>query len=64
MSVEFLKVEDLAEMLQVSPRQVIALCKSEDSPLPHVRIGGRSPRFRKSDVDNWFSKNLQNPISV
>lgn len=64
MANEFLKVADLAEMLQVSPRQVIALCKSEDTPLPHVRIAGRSPRFRRSDVDDWFSKNLSNPIGV
>lgn len=64
MASEFLKISDLAEMLQVSPRQVINLCKTEDTPLPHVKINGRSLRFRKSDVDAWFSKNLNNPISV
>lgn len=64
MASEFLKINDLAEMLQVSPRQVINLCKAEGTPIPHVKINGRSLRFRKSDVDAWFSKNLNNPISV
>jgi len=58
MSQDILKVDEAAELLQVSPKQLLNLCKDEENPLPHIRINGRSPRFRKSDIDRWFDKQL------
>ena len=63
MQQEILKVKDVAELLQLSPRQVMNLCKTDSpNPLPHIQINGRALRFRKSDVDLWFSKNLVSAI--
>lgn len=60
----FLKVADVAELLQLSPRQILNLCNKDKAhtPLPHMRVNGRSLRFRKSDVDAWFSKHLVNVV--
>jgi excisionase family DNA binding protein len=54
----FLKVDQVAEILQVSPRQVLNMCKDEENKIPHIRINGRSLRFRKSDLDRWFDKHI------
>lgn len=60
---EILKVKEVAEMLQLSPSQVLNLIKDgAEAPMPHIRINGRSPRFRKSDVMAWFTKNLVNAV--
>ena len=65
MQQEILKVSDVAELLQMTPWQILKLCKSDaKTPIPHIRINGRSLRFRRSDVEAWFSKNLQNTIVV
>jgi len=57
-NVSLLKVGDVAEILQLSPRQVLNLCKSTaTTPLPHLKINNRSLRFRRSDLDRWFEKN-------
>lgn len=54
----FLKVADVAELLQLSTRQILNLVKDDaHTPLPHIRVNGRSLRFRKSDIDAWFEKN-------
>ena len=53
-----LKVGEVAEILQLSTRQVLNLCKgTAHTPLPHLKINGRSLRFRTSDIDKWFAKN-------
>ncbi len=53
-----LKVGEVAEVLQLSTRQVLNLCKLDShTPIPHLKINGRSLRFRKSDIDKWFEKN-------
>ncbi len=52
------KVGEVAEILQLSSRQVLNLCKLDsNTPLPHLKINGRSLRFRRSDIDKWFAKN-------
>jgi len=53
---EILKLKDVAELLQLSPKQIISLCKAEENKIPHVRIHGRNLRFRRSDIDTWFDK--------
>jgi excisionase family DNA binding protein len=56
---KFLKVKEVAELMQLSPRQVLNLCKEDaGAPIPHLKINGRSLRFRKSDLEAWFSKNV------
>jgi excisionase family DNA binding protein len=56
-NVSLLKISDVAEVLQISTRQVLNLCKpTAHTPLPHVRVNGRSIRFRPSDLDKWFTK--------
>jgi predicted DNA-binding transcriptional regulator AlpA len=58
MQQEILKVNDVAELLQLSARQILNLCKSDaHTPIPYVKINNRSLRFRRSDVDAWLSKN-------
>jgi predicted DNA-binding transcriptional regulator AlpA len=65
MQVEFLKVKDLATMLQLTPVQVHNLCRSDSkTPLPFIRINGHSFRFRRSDVEAWFAKHIQNSTIV
>ena len=55
---EFLKVGDLAEMLQMSKRAIFNLCKSDShTPIPHIRVNGHSLRFRRTDVEAWLAKN-------
>ena len=59
MQQEILKVKDVAEILQLSPRQVLNMCKSDTkTPLPHIKINGRGLRFRREDLQKWFDKNL------
>ena len=53
---EILKLKDVAELLQLSPKQVINLCKDSENKIPHIRIYGRNLRFRRSDVDAWFTR--------
>jgi excisionase family DNA binding protein len=53
----FLKVAEVAEIMQVSERQVLNMCKSEKTPIPHIRVNGRAIRFRRADLDKWFEKN-------
>ena len=58
MSQEILKVADVAELLQVSPRQVQNMCKEDsNTPIPHIKVNGHQLRFRRSDVDAWMTKN-------
>jgi len=55
---EILNLKQVAELLQLSPRQVMNMCKGDSpNPLPHIQINGRALRFRKSDIDAWFAKN-------
>jgi excisionase family DNA binding protein len=62
-NVVLLKLGEVAEILQISTRQVLNLCKLEaKTPLPHMRVNGRSLRFRKSDLEKWFEKNLISAI--
>ena len=63
MQQEILKVADVAELLQLSPRQILNLAKEDaKTPLPYIKINGRSLRFRKSDVEAWFTKYLVNAV--
>lgn len=57
---EILKVTDVAELLQLSPRQILNLCREDaKKPIPHIRVNGRGEvRFRRSDVNAWFEKHL------
>jgi excisionase family DNA binding protein len=57
MQQEILKVNDVAELLQLTTWQVLNLCKVDaHTPLPHIRVNGRSLRFRRADVDAWLTK--------
>ena len=54
----FLKVNEVAAILQLSRRQVLNLCKDDaPTPLPHLKVNGRFLRFRMSDIQAWFEKN-------
>jgi predicted DNA-binding transcriptional regulator AlpA len=65
MEQEILKLNDVAELLQLSPRQVMNMCKEDaNTPIPHIKVNGRSLRFRASDVNAWLNKNTKNAISV
>jgi predicted DNA-binding transcriptional regulator AlpA len=60
---KLLKVDDVAELMQLSPRQVLNLCKEDvGTPIPHIKVNGRSLRFRQSDIDAWFCKNVISAI--
>ena len=49
MQEQFLKVKEVAELLQLSPRQILNLCKEDaNTPMPHLRVGRHSIRFRRS----------------
>ena len=55
---EILKVNDVAELLQLSARQILNLCRSDaHTPIPHIKVNGRSLRFRRADIDAWMTKN-------
>jgi helix-turn-helix protein len=50
-----LKVGEVAEILQLSARQILNLCKSTaHTPLPHLKINNRSLRFRRADLEVTF----------
>ena len=58
MQQEILKVKEVADLLQLSARQIMNLCKSDaHTPLPHIKVNGRSLRFRRADIDAWMTKN-------
>ena len=58
MQQELLKVKDVAEMLRMSQRQILNLCKEDaHTPMPHIRVNSHSLRFRRADVDAWLTKN-------
>jgi len=52
---EFLTVEELAELLKVSPRTIRRIIKRKEMPV--IRIG-RQLRFRRQDVDNWLDTKI------
>jgi predicted DNA-binding transcriptional regulator AlpA len=63
MQQEILKVNDVAELLQLSHRQVLDLCKSDaPKPMPHIKVNARSLRFRRSDIDAWLTKNTVSAV--
>ena len=47
---EVLTVEQVAELLQVSPKRVRQL------PIPQVRLGPRTIRFRREDVERFIER--------
>lgn len=47
-----LRKEDLADLLNISPRHVTRLILTGGVPAP-IRFG-RSVRWRKADVDRWL----------
>jgi len=58
MQQEILKVNDVAELLQLSTRAILNLCKRDShTPIPHIRINGHSLRFRRADLEAWMNKN-------
>jgi excisionase family DNA binding protein len=50
MTEQLMTAKQVAELLQVSPRQVFQLAR--DKAIPSIRIH-TSVRFRKSDLDTW-----------
>lgn len=59
MSNEIMTVEDVAEYLQLSSRQIANLTKNGGIPFLKIET---SIRYRKSDVDAWLATKLQNPL--
>jgi excisionase family DNA binding protein len=47
-----LTAKQVARMLGISPRQVLRL------PIPQVRLGHRTIRYRKEDVDAFIEQSL------
>lgn len=57
MESEFLSVEQLAALLDVTPATVYGLRYRKDAP-PAARIG-RELRFRRLDVDRWLERRTE-----
>jgi excisionase family DNA binding protein len=55
---EILTAQQVAEILQLSKRQVYELAKDTENPIPSIRIR-TSVRFRRSDVDGWVASLVQ-----
>ena len=58
---ELLTVEDLAQLLKVSPRAIYELSRNRSQvrgkhPLPAIRIHKKMLRFRRSDIEQWLNK--------
>jgi excisionase family DNA binding protein len=51
---DILTAAEVAAMLKISKRQVYALAKESNNPIPSIRIR-TSVRFRKVDVDGWIA---------
>jgi excisionase family DNA binding protein len=56
---EILTASEVAALLKISKRQVYALAKQDDNPIPSMRIR-TSVRFRKADVESWLAGLVQN----
>jgi excisionase family DNA binding protein len=54
---DFITVEELAEMLKVSPRTIQRIIERKE--LPAIRVG-RQLRFRREWVSEWLKKNTLN----
>lgn len=54
---DFITVEELAEMLKVSPRTIQRIIERKE--LPAIRVG-RQLRFRREWVGEWLKKNTLN----
>lgn len=46
----------VAEMIQMTPDYVYALCRRDE--IPHLRFG-RTVRFRPADIDRWLESRLR-----
>lgn len=51
---ELLKAEDVAKMLNISPRTVYAMARA--GKIPYVRLGRKILRFDKDDLLKWLNK--------
>ena len=49
----FLTLDELADLLRVTPQTMSRLARRGDLPIKHYRIG-RQWRFYKADVDEWL----------
>src|SRR3974377_1970761 len=65
---EILTVDELADLLKMSKRQVYTRGQTrtrsgsmKDHPLPVLKINGNL-RFRKADVDLWLAKLANNAV--
>jgi predicted DNA-binding transcriptional regulator AlpA len=63
---EIVTVEEVAAMLRISKSKVYELTKDRsrtgelrDNPIPVLKIGS-SLRFRKSDIEAWIEKLVEN----
>lgn len=59
---EILTIDQLAEMLQMSKRQIYTMCESrtrngsmKENPLPVLRINGNL-RFHRASIEEWLLK--------
>jgi excisionase family DNA binding protein len=50
---EYMDEKEAAAYLRLTPRQLRDLCR--DQNISHARIDYRTYRFKKSDLDEWFS---------
>ncbi len=50
-----LRVDDVAELLDISPRQVWRMADAGSFPRP-IRIGAKLKRWPRSAVENWLAE--------
>lgn len=51
---KLLTVENVSEILMISPYTVRAMCRSKE--LPHIKVGGQY-RFRESSIAKYIEEN-------
>jgi len=59
---DILTASEVAAMLKISKRQVYALAKETENPIPSIRIR-TSVRFRKVDIDGWLAGLVERKVA-
>jgi len=59
-SLELLSIEEVAGLLKITKRTVYRLINAGDLPGPDLVLGKRSPRWRRSTIENWLHGQIKN----
>ncbi len=61
---EYLSIQGVAQVLEISERKAHELIHAKDDPIPHFRIGSKLVRIRLCDLHSWMDRRRHNESQV